>query len=347
MNTTPHPDHDRASSTERPAARMLHTVRPGEVPDPLATAWTADQLMALEFPPPKWAVPGVIPEGVCLLAGPPKVGKSWASLGLGLDIAAGTLAFGSIALQAGPVLYLALEDTGRRLQDRMGKVLAGQPAPAGLTLATTCPPLPQGGDEAIARWLERNPDARMVVIDVFTKIRGVPPPGVSAYEADYAAVTRVKKLADHYGVAIVLVHHVRKAPSEDFLAEVSGTNGIAGAADTILVLKRARGEHGAILHGTGRDVDEVERALEFDPASGRWTLLDGPANQHFVSDTRATILRYVHEHPGSTPKGIADSTGLDAATVRQNVRRMTEDQQLRAAPGGRYSVPDSSAELPV
>lgn len=347
MNTAPRPDHDRDGPAERPAARMLHTVRPGEVADPLATAWTADQLMALEFPPPKWAVPGIIPEGVCLLAGPPKVGKSWVTLGLALDIAAGGRAFGAIDVPAGPVLALALEDTGRRLQDRMGKILAGQPAPAGLTLATTCPPLPQGGDEAIAQWLERNPDARMVVIDVFAKMRGVPPPGVSAYEADYAAVTRVKKLADHYGVAIVLVHHVRKAPSEDFLAEVSGTNGIAGAADTILVLKRARGEHGAILHGTGRDVDEVERALNFDPTNGRWSLLDGPANQHFISDTRATIMRYVREHPGSTPKDIADATGLDAGTVRQTARRMASDQQLRTTTGGRYSAPDLDAELPL
>jgi RecA-family ATPase len=242
-------------------------------------------------------VPGIIPEGVTLFAGPPKVGKSWASLGLGLEIPAGGKAFGAIDVPTGPVLYLALEDTARRLKARMGKMLAGRPAPAGLTLATACPPLPQGGDEAIARWLERHPDARMVVIDVFAKMRGLPPPGASAYEADYAAVGRVKKLADHYGVAIVLIHHVRKQPGEDFLTEVSGTNGIAGAADTILVLKRARGQADGVLHGTGRDVDEVERAMSFDPATGAWSLLDGSATEHVIGDTRAAILRYVRAHP--------------------------------------------------
>ncbi len=111
-----------------------------------------------------------------LLAGPPKVGKSWLSLGLALAVAAGDDALGSIEVEAGPVLYLALEDTPRRLQSRMRKLLDHHPAPAALTLATTCPPLPEGGAAAIAGWLARNPAARMVVVDVFAKVRAGPRP---------------------------------------------------------------------------------------------------------------------------------------------------------------------------
>ena len=129
--------------------------------------------MAMEFTPPVWAVPGIICEGVNLLCGPPKVGKSWASLGLGLSVAAGGQAFDAIDVESGPVLYRALEDTPRRLQSRMGKILGRNPAPPALTLATACPQIGQGGDEAIAGWLDRHRDARMVVIDVFAKIRGV------------------------------------------------------------------------------------------------------------------------------------------------------------------------------
>ncbi|SDM39655.1 AAA domain-containing protein [Nonomuraea maritima] len=127
---------------------------PGQ-PVPFRTSWTADELMAMTFPEPRWAVPGIIAEGLSLLAGPPKVGKSWLSLGLGIAVASGSKALEAIELEPGPVLYLALEDTARRLQNRMGKILSGQPAPKDLTLATTCPTLPQGGDEAIARWLDR------------------------------------------------------------------------------------------------------------------------------------------------------------------------------------------------
>ncbi|MFD8570914.1 AAA family ATPase [Streptomyces sp. NPDC059639] len=305
------------------------------------TAWTADQLMAAEFPEPKWAVPGILAEGVSLLAGPPKVGKSWLSLGLALSVAAGSQAFDSVPVQGGPVLYLALEDTPRRLQTRMGKLLGGQEAPAGLTLVTECPPFPQGGSEAIAGWLDRNPDARMVVIDVFAKMRGQSPQGVSAYDADYVAVGYAKRLADHYGIAVVLVHHVRKMASEDFLTEVSGTNGIAGAADATLVLKRARGQADGILHVTGRDVNEAEYALSFQEASGAWHLLDGPVADHTVGDTRAAILKFVRANPGARPKDIADALPqADADTIRRTCSRMAADGQLAKDGSGRY-YPDT------
>ncbi|MEW2631182.1 AAA family ATPase [Streptomyces sp. NPDC048389] len=305
------------------------------------TAWTADQLMAAHFPEPKWAVPGILAEGVSLLAGPPKVGKSWLSLGLGLAVAAGGQAFDSVPVQGGPVLYLALEDTPRRLQTRMGKLLGGQKAPAGLTLVTECPPFPQGGVEAIAQWLDRNPDARMVVIDVFAKMRGQAPQGVSAYDADYVSVSYAKRLADHYGIAVVLVHHVRKMASEDFLTEVSGTNGIAGAADATLVLKRARGQADGILHVTGRDVNEAEYALQFQEASGAWHLLDGPASDHTIGDTRAAILKHVRANPGTKPKDIAEAIPhADADTVRRTCSRMAADGQLAKDGSGRY-YPDT------
>lgn len=305
------------------------------------TAWTADQLMAANFPEPKWAVPGILAEGVSLLAGPPKVGKSWLSLGLGLSVAAGGKAFDSVPVKGGPVLYLALEDTPRRLQTRMGKLLGRQKAPAGLTLVTECPPFPQGGVEAIAGWLDRNPDARMVVIDVFAKMRGQSPQGASAYDADYVAVGYAKRLADHYGIAVVLVHHVRKMASEDFLTEVSGTNGIAGAADATLVLKRARGQADGILHVTGRDVNEAEYALSFQEASGAWHLLDGPVSDHTIGDTRAAILQHVRANPGARPKDIADALPqVDGDNVRRACARMAADGQLTKDGSGRY-YPDT------
>lgn len=244
---------------------------------------------------------------------------------------------GSVGLEGGPVLYLALEDTPRRLQTRMGKILEGRPAPSTLTLATTCPPLPQGGGEAIAQWLERNSEARMVVIDVFAKMRGPATPGASAYDADYAAVGHAKRLADHYGVAVVLVHHVRKAGSDDFLAEVSGTNGLAGAADATLVLKRSRGQADGVLHVTGRDVDEAEYALRFHSAAGTWELLDGPAGDHTIGDTRAAILRHVRTNPGAQPKDIAAALpDVDPGTIRRTCSRMAADGQLTKDTTGRY-----------
>ncbi|GAA1308191.1 AAA family ATPase [Saccharothrix xinjiangensis] len=326
------PDHEEATT--------VMTTAPSAEPDPFADAWTADKLMAADFPDPKWAVPGVLCEGVTLLAGPPKVGKSWMSLGLGLSIASGKPAFGSIDTgPAAPVLYLALEDTARRLKTRMGKMLGDQAAPHLLTLATQCPPLPQGGDRAIAGWLRGNPAARLVVIDVFAKVRGAEPGNVQQYDADYAAVGRAKRVADHFGVAVVLVHHVRKAVHEDFLATVSGTNGIAGAADAVLVLERGRNNADGVLHITGRDVEEADHALSFNPDNGAWTMLDGPAIDHTVSDTRAAILRHLRENSGSTPAEIAAAIGVDAGNVRRTCARMHEAGQLTKDATSRYYAP--------
>lgn len=340
MTTTPR-THLRLISGDtstRPAA-----AESGQ-PAPLRTAWTADELMAMRFPEPRWAVPGILAEGVSLFAGPPKVGKSWLSLGVALAVASGGKALDAIPTQPGPVLYLALEDTPRRLQSRMRKILAGQPAPAALTLVTSCPTLPEGGEQAIARWLDRNPEARMVVIDVFAKMRGTPPHGLSAYDADYHAMSRVKRLADTYGVAVLLVHHVRKMGSEDFLNEVSGTNGLAGAADATLVLKRPRGQADGILHVTGRDVDEADYALSFQPAAGVWHLLDGPPEDHTLSDTRAAILRHVRHHPDSPPKQIAEALGISHDNARKTCQRMASDGQLRADAAGRYRLPATSQD---
>lgn len=125
------------------------------------------------------------------------------------------------------------------------------------------------------------------------------------------------------------------------MTEFSGTNGIAGAADATLVLKRARGQADGILHVTGRDVDEAEYALSFQPASGAWHLLDGPATDHTVGDTRAAILRHVRTHPGSKPKDMAGGLShVDIDTIRRTCARMAEAGQLTKDASGRY-YPDT------
>lgn len=319
-----------------PQADNVHPLHPNDGPQ-LPEAWSADVLMNTDFPDPTWAVPGVVAEGVNLLCGPPKIGKSWMSLGLALSVASGGRALDKLDVAPGPVLYLALEDTPRRLKTRMSKLLQGQPAPSGLTLATTCPTLPQGGADIIASWLDQHPDARMVVLDVFAKMRGTPPAGMNAYDADYTAVTRAKRIADEYGVALVLVHHVRKMGSDDFLETVSGSNGIAGAADAVLVLNRARNQADAVLNVTGRDIDEAEYALTFHGESGAWQLLDGPASDYSLHDTRTTILRHLREHPGQGPAEISTATGITSSLVKQTCHRMAKEGQLKASPAGKYS----------
>jgi hypothetical protein len=324
------------STTNTTPARALHAVP--ATPD-RRTRWTDAELLRQEFPPPRWAVPGLLCEGLNMLAGAPKLGKSWLSLGIAAAIANGDPALGGIEVERGPVLYCALEDTGRRLQSRRRQMLAsGSRAAPLLTLETACPTMPSGGDAVIVEWIEQNPGARLVIIDTFEKMRGRNPQGVSAYSADYAAAGRFKTIADNYGVPILLIHHVRKQAAEDWQDLVSGTNGLTGAMDATLVLERSRGQADGVLHVTGRDVVENDYAMTFDGTF--WTKLDGPAADYELGDTRADLVRLVREYPGSKPAQLADALQLPAANVRQTLSRMAKAGQLRVAPGGAYFPPE-------
>jgi hypothetical protein len=295
--------------------------------------------MATEFPPMRWAVDGVLAEGVNVLAGTPKLGKSWLALGLAVAVASGGHAFGRIPVAEGDVLVLALEDTARRLQARLGKILRGSPGPARLTIATRW-----DGIEAVDRWLTEHPDARLVVVDVLQRVRGPGVRGESLYNADYNALRPFADLAHAHGVCVLVVHHTRKATADDYVDEVSGTFGLAGAADAILVARRSRQSGAAIIKVTGRDVEERELALEFDPATAAWVLLDGPASHHEVRDTRRLILDALLGSAPMGPKAIHDKTGIGLDLVKQTVRRMADDGQLNTA-GGRYWHPDTPVPL--
>jgi hypothetical protein len=303
--------------------------------------------MRHDFPEPRFAVPGIVAEGLNLLAGAPKLGKSWFALNVASAVAYGGIALDAVSVERGEVLYLALEDPPRRLQSRLRLVLGDEPPPAGLFFETAWRPLLEGGDEMLDSWLGEHPACRLVVVDVFAKVRGVSNGNVNRYEADYAAMGLLKTIADRHACATVVVHHTRKAASEDFVDEVSGTHGLAGAADAILVLNRSRGSADATVKITGRDVEEAEHALRFDPEHGSWALLDGPADEYTVGETRRQILAYLREHGPAAPKQIADALGLDYELVKKTLQRMARDEQIGAANGTYYTLSPVSLLSPT
>lgn len=297
--------------------------------------FTASELMNTTFPEPRWAVPGLVAEGLNLLVGSPKLGKSWMCLGLAVSVATGGVALGKVPVEKGTVLYAALEDPGRRLQDRLRKVLNGAFAPPELHLTTS---LPRGVEmvEMVAEWLSAHPNARLVIIDVLRKVTPRSD-GRNLYEADYDAMGALKSLADAHQIAIVAVHHTRKSIDDgDVFNEVSGSTGLTGAADAILIAKRARNTAEAVLHVTGRDVSEHEYGLSWHSETCTWSLLDEPAAIATMGTSRRKILAHLSEHEGETPTQIAEATSIALATVKQTVRRMVDDDQLDTDGEGHY-----------
>ena len=260
-------------------------------PAPPVETFTAAALMKMDLPDPRWAVEGILPEGFSLLAGKPKLGKSWMALNIALAVAAGGFALGSVTVEEGDVLYLALEDTKRRLQGRLDKLLQRQHAepPERLTLTVEAPRQDKGGLAWLSEWLLHHKKARLVIIDTWAKFKPRQLVRTNEYEADYAHGAELKTAADKEGLAILVLHHCRKMGAADPLEEVSGSVGLTGVADAILVLRRERGQHDATLHVTGRDVEEQELALSWQAEFCQWSII-GQADEYRVSKERAEAL---------------------------------------------------------
>lgn len=297
--------------------------------------WTAEDLLAADLPELKFAVPGIVPEGLSLLVGSPKAGKSWAALGIGMAVAAGGRALGAIPCEPGDVLYLALEDGPRRLRDRLRKLLEGDAPPPRLAFVTRAPRIDEDLSGFLARWLESVTTPRLVIIDVLARVRPPTDGRGSLYASDYEALQPLQALANLHGVALLLVHHTRKATSDDFLATVSGTHGLAGAADAVLVLARSRTSADAVLSVTGRDIDESEHALTFDQQLGSWRLM-GDARLYAMSPERRSIVEAVETAGALRPKQIAQASGVDYAVVKHLVRKMVDDDQIDTDGSGTY-----------
>lgn len=335
-----------ANKVAREAKKGVVMADEDEVPSVFGASW----LLREEFPPIRWVVPGILPEGVTILAGKPKLGKSWLAMDLCLGVACGGAVLGTKRVEGGPCLYLALEDSPRRLQRRLRSLMAGDiesgggDAPEGFEFATGWPRVGEGCEERLRAWLEAHPGARLVVIDTLKKIRPKADVRKGVYDADYEALEPLLPLAAEFGIAVVVVHHTRKTPGADPLEEVSGSFGLSGGVDGVLVMRRERGSRDAALHVTGRDVEEeAELALRWDAPLVRWTLL-GDAEEHRRSEERKQILAKlgeVGEPMSATDVAVEIEKKVDG--VRKLIRKMVRDGELAKVGEGsstRYALPE-------
>jgi RecA-family ATPase len=302
---------------------------------------TAAALKHLKFPPVLFVVPGLITEGLSILAGRPKLGKSWLALKISVAVAAGLVCLGNKRPAQGDVLYCALEDNQRRLQRRMDKLVSplGNPWPERLTLTTLWRRLDKGGVNDIALWADKVSEPRLVVIDTLAAVR--PIKANIGYNEDYEALTALHRFANDRGIAVLVLHHTRKMEAEDPIDTVSGTLGLAGCADAVLVL--ARSSKGTTLYVRGRDIEEAEHAVVFDKATCRWSIL-GDVSEVRRSDERNRILTAFKQTNKKVlrPSEIAAATQMDDTNVRKLVGKMVRTGELEKDGRGKYRAPNEA-----
>ena len=311
----------------------------GAVAAALAGLKTATALQTMTFPQLKYIIPDLIVEGCVLLAGKPKVRKSWLAYDVGLAVASGGYCLGDKKCAQGEVLFLALEDGDRRLQRRATKLLPTFSGkwPERFYYATKWPRASEGGIEAIDQWCEAHPDARLVVIDVLARFRA-PSTNKNAYEQDYEAVSRLQELAVRRSITVLIVHHTRKGAAEDPVEEISGTLGLGGGVDAFLILKRT--SSGGTLIGRGRDTEDVDLAMQFNDETCRWTIL-GQAADVQRSEQRGRVLvaleGAIEGLPTSEIVSHAHLTSRAAADVL--LSDMAKDGQVERVKRGVYALP--------
>lgn len=310
------------------AAHMAATARPArtdQVLHPAITAtngtgkttWTVAELAATIFPDPKWAVPGILPVGLCILAGRPKVGKSWLALQIAHAVGTGGRVLDQ-TVERGRVLFLALEDNPRRLKERTTK--QGIPGTADVVFRTDFK-LHDGGLADLITEIAGG-GYSLVVLDTLTRALGG-----RADQSDEAAMTPVmsalQKIAFDHDCCVLLIDHHRKTGvgGADVIDSVLGSTTKTGHSDAILGLFKERGKSGAVLKITGRDVEERELALTWDTLTWSWQLV-GNVTDLTLTERRQEILAALQQLGTATLTAISNATGQQKGNANHRLQDM-------------------------
>ncbi len=285
-----------------------------------------ETLMNRPLQPLSFVVDTLISQGLHILAGSPKVGKSWLALWLAVAVAKGEPVWG-MQVKQGTTLYLCLEDSQLRIQNRLFDVT--EDAPASVHFCTESCILGDGLMEQLEEFLREHPDTSLIIIDTLQMIRGTNCD--NTYANDYRDLSTLKQLADAHGIAILLIHHLRKEKADDVFNRISGTTAISGAVDSSFTLvEEQRGSGRARLSCIGRDIEYRELVCDCPKFIGTPTELANKIDPEGSEGiTPKKVGRQIMQSVGALRKA-----GIFVSIRRSNGKRLIE---LRRADSDDFS----------
>jgi len=301
-------------------------------------------LMTKEIPPMKWAVQPILPEGLVIMAGVPKAMKSWTCLLLAYSVVNG-FSFLEHNVPKGDVLYLALEDSERRLKDRTIK-LGLDKMPNHPTTDTEAPYLGMGLEESLQGWIDEVKNPRLIIIDTLAKVKQrTSKKSGTAYDHDNEMLRDIQKLAIKNGICIMFVSHLSKASQDYSWDRIQGSVGMQGITDAMWMLDRGDVSGQASLIGRGRDIMDFEYSLTWNPDTWRYTY-SGQLHEVNTFENRQEIIVAIRElEKGGitefTPKDVCNHYAIapntkEARRLQKNMLRMKEQQSL--VQGSKYGT---------
>ncbi len=305
------------------AQNAISALNPPQLNECRKTSWTLSELLTTDFPEPNWIVPEIVQEGLVMLAGRPKIGKSWMLLQLAGAVASGGM-FLDKKTEQGDVLYLALEDNPRRIKSRANAMRLPE---CPITFKFEWRPLQEGGLDDLFLECERE-RYRLIVID--TLARTIPSVNLNDENPIGVIVNNLQSMALKHGMTILPAHHTRKANGmwADPIDDLMGSTAISRALDAVLAIYRQQGKANMTLKGRGRDTEEFELALNFDGVTKCWQCL-GDAYDVQISDAKREILEYLEGTGKASLSGIARGVGKDKSNTNKHLHDLVNDGKVR------------------
>ena len=301
-------------------------------------------LMTEEIPPMRWAVQPILPEGLVIMAGVPKAMKSWKCLLLSYAVVNG-FDFMGHNVPKGDCLYLALEDSKRRLKDRVKK-LGLNKMPNHPDVDVEAPYLGMGLEESLQDWINEAKNPRLIIIDTLAKIKQrSSKKNATSYDLDNEMLRDIQKLAIKNGICILFVSHLGKAQQDYSWDRIQGSVGMQGITDAMWMLDRGDVSGQASLKGRGRDIMDFEYSLKWNPETWRYEYA-GQLDEINQFENRQEIIAAVRElEKGGikefTPKDICNHYAVapntkEARRLQKNMLRMKDQQSL--VQGSKYGT---------
>lgn len=335
-NTIPDPE-EKSNPQEQELEELYRKMRRMHDPSYLHTV-TLDELMDHVFQGKAVVVENLLYNGAYILAGAPKIGKSFLVAQIAYHVSSGLDLWG-YKVHGGTVLYLALEDDESRLQSRMFRMF-GVEGTSSLHFATSAKMIGSGLDEQLEKFVQEHSDTKLIIVDTLQKVREVTSDGYS-YSSDYDVIGRLKQFADRHGICVLLVHHTRKQPSGDSFEMISGTTGLLGCADGALLMQKEKRTDGkATVEVTGRDQPDQRLYLTKDQEHLTWEL-DHVEHELWkqppdpVLEAVAKVVSDENREWEGSPTELAQAAQVDMAVNRLtkhlnvNASRLMEEHQVK------------------
>lgn len=316
------------------------------------------ELMAMEIPPLGWIIDDILPEGLSILVGRQKLGKSQLALNMAVAVEVGGSFLGYRVPSPGAVLYLDLELGQRRVRKRLDDMFpsAGQrPSMADLNwvivgMEDDGPVFPLLGKEFYAKldaWRAASSDPRLVIIDIIGNVMPKPEKGLTLYQAENRMLAPLRNYANRHGISIIMVHHTKQGVKDDPLERASGSNAMTSVPNQIFVLDGKEDDPIATLYMRGHDAPERKLAIRKDVQG--WFENLGDARIVFAKASRRKIIDAILANGGPMSRAeIHEATDVAPGTIKKNVQRMLGEKPPQLVKvGDKLDVPRGEKVSPA